>query len=110
LTKLSPFQDGTLDQCLRHGARPMAWSPFEGGKLLQNTRIQEVALPLQLKYDLTLDQLLLAWLLRHPSGILPVLGTSKLQRVEAAMKALDVEIEREDWYDLWQASTGAEVA
>jgi len=110
LTKLGAFQDGTLEQCLRHGIRPMAWSPFEGGKLLQNNRIQEVATPLQVKYDLTLDQLLLAWLMTHPSGILPVLGTSKLERVTTATKAVGVQLEREDWYDLWQASTGQEVA
>lgn len=110
LTKLQAFHDSTLDQCIKHGVRPMAWSPFEGGKVLQTTRIQQVAMPLLTKYDLTLDQLMLAWLLRHPAKILPILGTSKLSRVAAAVEALNIEIEREDWYDLLQASRGHEVA
>lgn len=112
LVALQAFDDGTLDQCLRHGARPMAWSPFGGGSLFQTSddprinRIRSTAEPLLLKYNCTLDQLLLAWLLRHPSGILPVLGTSKIARVNAAMDARSIVLSQADWYALFQASTG----
>ena len=116
LLNLTPFTDGTLDQCMQYGLRPMAWSPMGGGRLFEENadapvqRIRKVAEPMLEKYGCALDQLLLAWLLRHPSGILPVLGTSKLERVQSAVKALNIEIERMDWYDLWQASTGEPIA
>lgn len=111
LLHLDCFQDGTFDQCLKHKVRPMAWSPLGGGGLFADNpservaRIRMVAAPLMEKYGLSLDQLALAWLMRHPAGILPVLGTTKISRIHAAAKALDTQMSRVDWYDLWQAST-----
>ncbi len=110
---LNPFEDGTIDQCLRQGVPPMAWSPLGGGALFQTgedprlNQILQVARPLQEKYNCQLDQLLLAWLLRHPAGIQPVLGTSKIERIRDAVGALAIQMDRTDWYDLWQASKGA---
>ncbi len=110
------FEDGTLDQCMEYGLRPMAWSPMGGGKLFaedidaQIQRIRKAAAPMLVKYECELDQLLLAWLLRHPARILPVLGTSKLERVQSAVQALEIQLDRVDWYDLWQAATGETIA
>lgn len=115
ITHLEPFIDGTLDQALKLKVRPTAWSPLGGGTLFSDNkpdadqRIWETAQPLKSKYDLKLDQLLLAWLLQHPSGIIPVLGTSKIERISSAKKALNVKLDREDWYRLWQASTGEKI-
>ena len=112
---LDPFLDGTLDQLQQHRLAPQAWSPLGGGALFggeqteQLVRIREVGAELGEKYGLALDQLLLAWLLRHPSGIRPVLGTTKIERVQRAVQAVDVEMSREDWYTLWSASTGKRV-
>ncbi len=113
---LDAFGDGTLDQCLKHGVVPTAWSPFGGGALFSEEvtprveRIREVANGLAEKYSASLDQVLLAFLHQHPAGIIPVVGTTKVERVEAALKSLTVKMTREEWYDLWQASTGEEVA
>lgn len=113
---VDPFGDGTFDQCLMKGVTPMAWSPYGGGAIFSKEtderieRIKKVANPLCEKYDCTLDQLLLAWLCLHPSGIIPVLGSSKIERIKAALKATKITIEKEDWYDLWQASTGETIA
>ncbi len=110
------FIDGTLDQCMKHKIRPQAWSPVAGGSIFSQIedvnvqRIHQVAKPLCEKYGLALDQLLFAWLLKHPSRIMPVIGTTKLNRVEAAVAAQKVEISRVDWYDLWQAATGVTIA
>jgi predicted oxidoreductase len=54
--------------------------------------------------------ILLSWLLQHPSKIIPVLGTSKPERIKAALHAASIKMEREEWYMLWRASTGKEVA
>jgi predicted oxidoreductase len=115
LTHLSPFTDGTLDQLLRLGITPTAWSPLGGGKLFagddaQAVRIREAAAPLCEVHHCTLDQLLLAWLMRHPAGIIPVTGTSKLERIKAALEATTIHLTHEEWYQLWTASTGEKVA
>ncbi len=115
LLHLEAFFDGTLDQCMKLGIRPMAWSPLGGGALFKqsdDTRIQRINVVLEGledKYDATKDQLLLGWLRKHPAGIIPVLGTTKLERIQSALGALNVHFEREDWYRLPQASRGEEV-
>jgi len=113
---LNPFEDGTFDQCMMHDIPPMAWSPYGGGAIFSNEnddrteRIKKVAAPLCEKYDCSLNQLLLAWLCLHPAGIIPVLGSSKIERIKTALDATKITLDKEDWYDLWQASTGETIA
>ncbi len=112
---LDPFHNGQLDQCLQHHFIPMAWSPLGGGKLLgdleneRNKRILAVTQYLCDKYNASVDQILLAFLFLHPSGILPVLGTTKIIRLRAALQAQSIKLEREEWFMLWRASKGHEV-
>lgn len=116
LTHLNALNDGTLNQCLQLGIQPMAWSPFGGGEIFstsENTqiiRIQAIANEIGEKYAATLDQVLLAWVTKHPAGIVPVIGSSKIERVKSALNAAKIELSHEDWYRLLQASTGKEVA
>lgn len=113
---LHPFADGTLDQCQELNIVPMAWSPLGGGNIFAATdderilRIRAVAEMLALKYNSAPDVVLLSWLMQHPSKIIPVLGTSKTARIKAALDAATLQLEREEWYMLWRASTGKEVA
>lgn len=116
LLQLTPFVDGTLDQCQQQHILPMAWSPLGGGNLFAETdneqtkRILAVANLLANKYNSAPDVILLSWLMTHPSGIIPVLGSSKIERIKAAVAAKQIELTREEWYMLWRASTGKEVA
>lgn len=114
ITARHTFEDGTLDQCMRHGIRPQAWSPLGGGVIFGENevaeRVKKIAQPLMEKHNASLDQLLLAWLRRHPAQILPVLGTTKIERVKTAVDALDIQLDRVEWYDLWQAATGEKIA
>ncbi len=109
------FDNGTLDQCLALGIKPMAWSPLGGGALFQKSgdetvkRIIKVGHQLCEKYNCQLDQLLYAWLIKHPSNIIPVMGTSNLKRIKYAKAALDIKISHDEWYMIWSAATGAEV-
>jgi len=111
-----PFEDGTLDQCLRHNIAPTAWSPFAGGKLFQKTddptilRIQNALEELALIHEATFDQLLIAWLRKHPAGITPILGTTKIERLQKAKKALTITLSHQEWYQIWEAAIGQEVA
>jgi len=113
---LDAFTDGTLDQCMKLGIRPTAWSPFGGGVIFTDSEdesalaIHKVLKVLKEKYSAQADQVLLAFVLKHPSGIITVMGTSKIERIEAAQKALEIDLSHEDWYKLHEAATGKEVA
>lgn len=112
---LAPFTDGLLDYCQSQKIVPMGWSPLGGGNIFNSTlerdkRIVAVSQFLSIKYMVSASQILLAWLLQHPSGIIPVLGTANALRVKEAMGAISIKITREEWFMLWRASTGEEVA
>lgn len=113
---LDAFTDGTLDQCRRHQLIPTAWSPFGGGEIftqstdLRIRRIQTTAKELAEKHQAQIDQILLAWLAKHPAGIIPVLGSTKIERIQSAFASTNIKLTHEEWYELWQASTGEEVA
>ena len=107
--------DGTLDNLMRHRASAMAWSPLGGGKFLagENEPSRRVLDGLNLfrpRYQASPSQLLLAWLLKHPSGIFPVIGTTKPDRIHECVKALEVKLELQDWFEMLQWVTGREVA
>ncbi len=110
------FEDGTLDQCQKNGIQPTAWSPLGGGALFGESkdaaiiRIKKVLAELGEKHEASADQLLFAWLLKHPSRIVPVLGTTKIDRVKAAIDARGIALSHEDWYQIWEAAIGTEVA
>jgi predicted oxidoreductase len=114
--EMEPLHNGQLDQCIQHNIIPMAWSPLGGGKLLddieevKNKRILAAAQFLADKYDVDIDQVLLAFLFNHPANIIPVLGSTRINRLIKALKATDLKLEREEWFMLWRASTGHEVA
>lgn len=116
ILNVEPFLDGQLDHCLMNGIRPTAWGPLGSGRLFhteepdeRTKRILAVAQLLGDKYQLKPDQILLCWLLTHPAGIVPVLGTSKSERIREAMAASEVTLTREEWFMLWRASTGHEI-
>ena len=116
LLHMDPIYDGTADQCQRHRILPMAWSPLGGGRLMDPTkseaaaRIHKKAAELSAKYDgATVDQLAYAWLLAHPSRPLPVIGTNKLERINQTAKAATIQLDREDWYGLWEAAQGNQI-
>jgi predicted oxidoreductase len=115
LLHMDPILDGTLHQCEKMGILPMAWSPLAGGRLFNAeepaaARLTAVANEmLERTHGATLEQLAYAWILAHPSQPLPVIGTNKLERIQSAAKSVDIVLQREDWYALWQAAQGRKV-
>lgn len=112
LTQCSAMHNGTLDQMLLKNITPMAWSPM--GAVFKEDTEQTGRIGLELnqlteKYSATKDQLLLAWILKHPSGIHPVIGTTDKLRLSNATKATDIHIELEDWFLMLVASQGHKV-
>jgi predicted oxidoreductase len=112
---LDPFHDGSLDKCMQHQIRPMAWGPLGSGQLHsndsdeRNKRIMAVAGILAEKYNASSDQVLMAFVFKHPSGIIPVIGSTKIERLRSAYEAASINLEREEWFMLWRASKGHEV-
>ena len=112
---LDPFHDGVLDKCIEYAIRPMSWGPLGSGKLHtdepdeRSQRILAVAKILAEKYNATVDQVLLAFVFKHPSKIIPVIGSTKIERLRSAYAAANINIEREEWFMLWRASKGHEV-
>lgn len=107
--------DGTLDLCLQNKIKPMAYSPLGGARMFadsddytfvsQRMRLLEVAK----KYDWTLDELALLFILHHPAKIVPVLGTTKIDRLAKAKNLLNVQISDEQWFEIWTAATGTRI-
>lgn len=119
LAQRTAFEDGTLDQCLSENILPMAWSPLGGGQLADGA--VEV-LPSQKGYgtaellnalddvararDCTRGAVALAWLLKHPAKIVPLVGSTRPERIRSAVDSLNVSLSREEWYSLLIAARG----
>jgi predicted oxidoreductase len=118
LFHLDSLFDGTFDQAIQHRSRPMAWGPLGSGQIFgktvdpQHLRVIETAKGIAQAHggDWSLDQILLTWLLQHPAGILPVLGTTKIARIKGAIKALELSLSNREWFALLEAAREHEVA
>ncbi len=119
LGRLDCFYDGTLDQCIERGITPLSWSPLGGGFLgagaevsKKHSRRKEM-LHLQKVMDRIAGELgasrtvvALAWLLKHPSKIIPIVGSCNPAHIRDAAKADDLDLSREHWYELLVAARG----
>ena len=112
VTHFDAMLNGSLDHMQTNGIQPMCWSPL--GTVFKkddekSIRIKKLAKRLSTKYNVEMDVLLLAWILKHPSGILPVFGTADKTRIAKLMMATTIEMELEDWFAFWTESAGKEV-
>ena len=112
LTAIDPFTNGDVAFLHEHAKPIMAWSPLGGGHLMAESRpgvtqkLREIA---QL-HDVDAAAVAVAWLLAHPAGILPVMGTNTLSRIATLSDALKVAMDRQTWFTLYEAALGHEVA
>lgn len=112
LTHDAPMYDGTFDDCIANKRMAMAWSPLGSlfqEKNKQTKRIRKTMDPLMEKYGADESQLLLAWILKHPANVFPVIGTTNKERITLAAKAMDLNMELQDWFALLVASQGHDV-
>jgi len=116
---LDALRDGVLDHCLRERVAPLAAGPLAGGELLapledarrepegaRLTGLLECLDRLAAREGVARSAIALAWLLVHPAGIIPILGTQRADRIAAAADAFRVTLSRQDWYDVVVASQG----
>lgn len=106
----SPFTDGDLTEITRAGMRCMAWSPLGGGQLLSATGELGAAMDrMAAAHGVDRGAIAVAWLIAHPAGILPVMGTNALPRIRALADATKVRLSRVDWFELYSAAEGRKV-
>lgn len=103
------IDNGNFDVLQKHGVKPMIWSPLAQGRLFDLTdkktaSVAKVLGDLALKYGVDPEVIAYAYLLRHPVHAMPISGSTKIERLKNAVKALDVHLEREDWYRIYLAS------
>lgn len=103
------FNSGMLDLLTVEKIHPMIWSPLAGGRMFTSDepifvkakqKIEEIAE----RHDVTPATIIYAWIMYHPVGAVPISGSSKLERLDEAIKALDVQLEHYEWYEIYAAS------
>lgn len=118
LHNISTLTDGTLDQCQQRGITPQAWCPLATvaypawRNTFSNEDVQRIREELERQRSLydTEDWLIaLAWILKHPAGIAPIIGSTRPGRIAAAKRAFKIDYTREDWYRLLEARNGSPV-
>ena len=111
-THFEPMLDGSLDHMQVHEIRPMAWNPL-GSVFREDTgqtrRLKKVLAGLVDKYHVGSDVILLAWIMQHPSKVIPVAGTVNVARIQQLTKASQLILDKEDWFEIWTESMGNKV-
>lgn len=109
------FDNGNIDFFLKERVKPMAWSPLAGGKLLnpideKSKRLHKVLQEVSDKLHIdSIDKTIYSWILKHPSNILPIVGSGKIERIKIAVEALQIDMPLDLWYTIYNASTGKEL-
>ncbi|WFE88255.1 aldo/keto reductase [Roseibium porphyridii] len=110
LKEISPFTNGDLAFHQRLGTKLMAWSPLGGGALIsEGGQLGAVLDEIAGAHGVDRSAVAVAFLLAHPAGLLPVMGTNNTDRIAKISDALKVSIDRETWYRLYEAALGNEV-
>ncbi len=103
------FNSGMMDVLTSQGIHPMIWSPLAGGRLFTSDapeclaarkKVNEIAE----RHGVEPAVIVYAWIMQHPVGTLPISGSGRLERLDTALKALDVRLERSEWYEIYAAS------
>ncbi len=105
-------RDGSiLDYCRLHDITIQPWSPFQygffegvflgNGKFPElNQKIDKIAT----KYGVTNTTIAIAWLLRHPANMQPIIGTMNIDRLKDCVQASEIRLTREEWYEIYRAA------
>ncbi len=110
--QLEHFQNGNMAWFLKNRMHPMAWSPLGGGRLFLRQdktaeRVYEKLMEIgERKETRNIAAIALAWLLKHPAGIVPVLGSGKTERISEVLSAFEIPLTKEEWFEIYVAGTG----
>ena len=111
---LEHFENENTEYFLKHKIKPMAWSPLAGGAIFnpkteKDQRLTDVLKNIAAELNTDIDQVMYAWLLKHPTGIMPIVGSQHINRIKSAVDALEIELSLEQWYKIYIASKGEDL-
>ena len=109
--RIDCFENGELDQAMMLGLTPMAWSPLGGGRLAAPETAGDTAVAAALDavadaHSVSRSVAAYSWLMAHPAGIIPIIGSQKAERIAEGAQALKVRWTRQDWYNVLVAARG----
>ena len=109
--RIDCFENGELDQAMQLGLAPLAWSPLGGGQLTRAAGARELAVAAALDHaagqaGVSRSVAAYSWLMAHPAGIIPIVGSQQPERIAEAVQAASVRWRREDWYAVLVAARG----
>ena len=109
--RIDCFENGELDQAMQLGLTPLAWSPLSGGRLANPAGERRLAVAAALdavaaKAEVSRSVAAYSWLMAHPAGIVPIIGSQQPERIAEAAQALTVRWTRTDWYAVLVAARG----
>lgn len=106
----APLFDGTLDQAMRRGMAVLAWSPLGGGRLADDRHPAGALLARHgAEFGVDAGTAALSWIMAHPAGIVPIVGSQRADRIAAAAGATRVTWTRAQWYAVLEAGTGSKL-
>lgn len=112
LLALHPISDGLLDLAVEFGITPLAWSPLAGGRLMGEVTgnralaVVEVCDRIGAEHGMPRAAVMLSWLMYLPSGVTPIIGTQKVERIRECGRASELGLSRQQWYEIFVAATG----
>jgi len=112
---LEHFENGNMDFFLKENIQPMIWSPLAGGRIFnpddsKSEGVRSILINIARELDIpSIDTVAYAWLLKHPVKGLPIVGSSKIDRIKKAVDALDVQMSLEQWYQIYIAAKGEDL-
>ena len=109
--RIDCFENGELDQAMRLGLTPLAWSPLGGGRLMRPETARDRAVAAALdrvarEQDVSRAVAAYGWLMAHPAGIVPIVGSQNPARIAETARALTMRWSRQDWYAVLVAARG----
>lgn len=114
--QLKHFDDGTIDLLTAKSISSMVWSPLAGGSIFhsddeRSARIRNALLEIAGEFNTDqIDLLIYSWLYKHPGSFLPIVGSGRIERIKSAIAAQKINLSTEQWFKVWVASTGNDVA
>ena len=112
--KIDPSRDmdgSILEYCRLNSVTIQAWSPFQygffEGVLIGNDRYPELNAVLNRiakEQDATSSAVAIAWILRHPAKIQPIVGTTNAARLREICAASRISLSRKEWYEIYKAA------
>jgi predicted oxidoreductase len=119
LSRHDYFRNGTMEQCMMERITPLAWSPLAAGRLCftgaidlnepghaKRIQLREAIDAVAREHNVSRAVVAIAWLLRHPSKIVPIIGSSDPQNIKDVAKAENLKLSREEWYSLLEGALG----